>query len=62
MKKHALLQGGEAILFSIPVSWDVNRLSDPNEKERFKSGKLSPGKYKIGLQLEVYLTTEFEVR
>ena len=62
MKKHALLQGGEAILFSIPVSWDVNRLSDPNEKERFKSGKLSPGKYKIGLQLEVYLTTDFEVK
>lgn len=25
------------------------------------SGKLLPGKYKIGLQLEIYMDTEFEV-
>lgn len=61
MKKHALLKGGEAVLFSIPVSWDVKSLKDPNEKEKFKSGRLDPGKYKIGLQLEIFMSTEFRV-
>lgn len=62
MKSHALLKGGEAVLFAIPVSWDVNRITDVNYKRAFSSGHLSPGKYKIGLQLEIYTDTEFEVK
>lgn len=62
MKSRALLNGGEAILFTIPVSWDVNRINDVNYRRRFSSGKLASGKYKIGLQLEIYMDTEFEVK
>ena len=62
MKSRARLEAGEAMLFSIPVSWNVSRITDPNYKQRFSSGKLSPGKYKIGLQLEIYMNTEFEVK
>lgn len=62
MKSHALLKGGEAMLFAIPVSWNVNRIADANYRKRFSSGRLSSGKYKIGLQLEIYMNTEFEVK
>lgn len=62
MRSCARLEAGEAMLFSIPVSWNVSRITDPNYKQRFSSGKLSPGKYKIGLQLEIYMNTEFEVK
>lgn len=62
MKSCALLKSGEAMLLSIPVAWDSSRISNPNEKEKYKSGKLLPGMYKIGLQLEVYMDTEFEVK
>lgn len=62
MKSHARLKKGEAILFSIPVSWNINRITDPNYKKQFRSGILSPGKYKIGLQFEVYMETGFEVK
>lgn len=62
MKSRALLKGGEAILFTIPVSWDVNRISDINYRKQFSSGKLASGKYKIGLQLKIYLNTEFVVK
>lgn len=62
MKSCALLAGGEAMLFTIPVAWESSRISDPNRKERYKSGRLAPGKYKIGLQVEVYMDTEFEVK
>lgn len=62
MKSRARLEAGEAMLFSIPVSWNVNRITDPNYKKRFNCGKLSPGKYKIGLQLKIYMNTEFEVK
>lgn len=62
MKSRARLEAGEAMLFSIPVSWNVNRITDLNEKKRYSAGKLSPGKYKIGLQLEIYMNTEFEVK
>lgn len=61
MKKHALLKGGESMLFKIPTSWDVNRLKGTNVHEKYKSGKLIPGTYKIGLQLEIYMSTEFKV-
>ena len=56
------MEAGEAMLFSIPVSGNVSHITDPNYKQRFSSGKLSPGKYKIGLQLEIYMNTEFEVK
>lgn len=62
MKSRALLKGGESMLFTIPISWDVNRITDVNYRKRFSSGRLSPGKYKIGLQLEIYMDTEFEVK
>lgn len=63
MKSCALLKGGESLLFTIPVSWDVNRIQNANYRAgEFKSGRLSPGKYKIGLQLEVYMNTTFKVR
>lgn len=62
MRSRARLETGETMLFSIPVSWDVKRITDPNYKKRFSAGKLSPGKYKIGLQLEIYMNTEFEVK
>jgi len=62
MRSCAHLEAGEAMLFSIPVSWNVSHITDPNYKQRFSSGKLSPGKYKIGLQLEIYMNTEFEVK
>lgn len=62
MKSRACLEAGEAMLFSIPVSWEVNRITDPNYKKQFNAGKLFPGKYKIGLQLEIYMNTEFEVK
>lgn len=62
MKKCAHLEAGEAMLFTIPVLWDVKRITDPNYKKQFSTGKLSPGKYKIGLQLEIYMNTEFEVK
>lgn len=61
MKSHALLKGGEAMLFSIPISWDTNGLQSRHDKESFKAGILAPGKYKIGLQIEVYMETEFKV-
>lgn len=61
MKSHALLKGGEAMLFSIPISWDTNGLQSRHDKESFKAGILAPGKYKIGLQIEVYMETEFNV-
>ena len=50
------------MLFTIPVSWDVNRITDKNYKKQFQQGKLLPGKYKIGLQLEIYMDTIFEVK
>ena len=62
MRSCARLGAGEAMLFSIPISWNVSRITDPNYKKRFSSGKLSPGKYKIGLQLEIYMNTAFEVK
>lgn len=62
MKSRARLEAGEAMLFSIPVSWDINRITDPNYKKQFSAGKLSPGKYKIGLQLEIYMNTGFVVK
>ena len=62
MRSCARLEAGEAMLFSIPVSWNVSHITDPNYKQRFSSGKLSPGKYKIGLQLEIYMNTKFEVK
>lgn len=62
MRRHVRLEAGEAVLFSIPTSWNVNRITDPNYKKQFSAGKLSPGKYKIGLQLEIYMNTEFEVK
>ena len=62
MRNCARLKGGEAMLFTIPISWDINRITDKNYKKRFMSGKLLPGKYKIGLQLEIYMDTEFEVK
>lgn len=62
MKKYSLLKGGQAILFTIPVSWNINRITDVNYRKQFSSGRLSPGKYKIGLQLEIYMETEFEVK
>lgn len=61
MESHALVKGGEAMLFSLPVSWDVNNLKVHHNQEIFKTGKLNPGKYKIGLQIKVYMETEFEV-
>ena len=62
MRSCACLKGGEAMLFTIPVSWDVNKITDKNYKKQFMTGKLLPGKYKIGLQLEIYMDTEFEVK
>ena len=62
MRSCACLKGGEAMLFTIPVSWDVNKITDKNYKKQFMAGKLLPGKYKIGLQLEIYMDTEFEVK
>ena len=62
MRSRARIEAGEAMLFSIPVSWDVKRITNPDYKKQFSSGKLSPGKYKIGLQLEIYMNTEFEVK
>ena len=62
MKSRARLKGGEAILFTIPVSWDVSRITDRNDKERFQAGRLLSGKYRIGLQIEIYMDTEFEVK
>ena len=37
MKSRARLKGGEAILFTIPVSWYVSRITDRNDKERFQA-------------------------
>lgn len=62
MKQHFLLKGGQAIQFTIPVSWDIKRITDINQRKHFSSGRLAPGKYKIGLQLEIYMETEFEVK
>lgn len=62
MRNNARLEAGEAMLFSIPVSWDVKRITDSNYRKQFSTGKLSPGKYKIGLQLEIYMNTEFLVK
>lgn len=62
MKSRARLEAGEAMLFSIPTSWDVNRITEPDDQLRYSIGKLFPGKYKIGLQLEIYMNTEFEVK
>lgn len=62
MRNCARLKGGEAMLFTIPISWDINRITDKNYKKQFMAGKLLPGKYKIGLQLAIYMDTEFEVK
>lgn len=62
MRSHVRLEAGEAVLFSIPVAWDVSRITDPNYKKQFSAGKLYSGKYKIGLQLQVYMNTEFNVK
>lgn len=61
MRQHALIKGGEAMLFSIPISWDVNRITNTRDRISYKSGKLASGKYKIGLQLEIYMETTFKV-
>lgn len=62
MREYFLLKGGQAIQFTIPVSWDIKRITDVNHRKQFSSGRLAPGKYKIGLQLEIYMKTEFEVK
>lgn len=62
MRSRARLKGGEAMLFTLPVSWDINQVADNRFKSRFQTGRLLPGKYKIGLQLEVYMDTVFEVK
>lgn len=62
MRRQARLKGGEGLLFSIPTTWNVRRISDKRERERFKSGRLVDGKYKVGLQVEVYMTAEFDVK
>ena len=61
MERHASIEAGRGILFSIPVSWDVKRLDKSPDTERFLSGRLAPGKYKLGLGIEVYMETEFRV-
>lgn len=61
MKEHVLLKSGEGILFKFPTSWNINELVHPNNKGKYKPGKLTSGTYQIGLLLEVYMTTEFEV-
>ena len=61
MRKRARLKGGEAMMFTIPVSWDVNKITDKDYRKQFSAGRLQAGNYKIGLQLEVYMDTEFEV-
>lgn len=61
MRKHALIKGGQAIVFSIPTFWDINRIGNSRDRIRYKSGQLAMGEYKIGLQLEIYMETEFEV-
>ena len=48
MKSRARLKGGEAILFTIPVSWDVNRITDRNDT-------------KDGRYIEVTGTSEIEI-
>lgn len=66
MKSCARLEGGEAMLFSIPVTWDVRKVHIPKNNptlfKLFGTGCLAPGKYQIGLQLEVYMNTEFETK
>lgn len=62
MKSCARLKGGEAMLFTIPVSWNVKQITDANYKKQFQTGRLLPGKYKIGLQLEIYMDTEFKIK
>ena len=42
MKSRARLKGGEAILFTIPVSWYVSRITDRNDKERFQAAGALP--------------------
>ena len=54
----ARLKGGEAMLLTIPVSWDLNKVWE----KRYRSGRLLPGRYKIGLPLYVYMDTEFDVK
>ena len=61
MEEHASVPAGEGVVFSIPVSWEVSRLHKSPDNERYMSGKLAPGTYKLGLGIEVYITTEFEV-
>lgn len=41
---------------------EEKRITDSNYRKKFSKGRLQPGKYKIGLQLRVYLNTEFEVK
>lgn len=41
MKSRARLKGGEAILFTIPVSWDVNRITDRKRQETIPSRQVT---------------------
>lgn len=62
MRKYALLKEGEAIFISIPTSWDIHKIDDPNIREQYNTGKLAAGNYNLGFQFLVYMNTEFEVK
>lgn len=60
MRKNWTLKPGAALLFTIPLRWDVNKLGK-YDRERYKQGQLTDGKYEASLLCDVRMTTEFEV-
>ena len=60
MRKNWVLQPGAALLFTIPLRWDVNKLNK-YDRERYKQGQLVDGKYDASMLCDVWMTTEFGV-
>ena len=60
MRKNWTLRPGMALLFTIPLHWDVNKLGK-YDRERYKQGRLDEGKYETGMLCDVWMSTEFNV-
>ena len=58
--KEITLKGGEALSISVPAFWNVASVKKEHQ-QRFASGKLLPGKYKVSLSVHIYMDTEFEI-
>lgn len=60
VQQKATLRGGETVMFTYPTTWDARRISGKYYREIFAYGRLAPGIYKIGMELEAEIKAEFD--